>query len=170
MSTVTALLAAAIGMAIAVLADLGSARLSLSRATCYIVSLIFGILATLIAVVLMSPSDRIAALAIAVLAYGSWWYAFINLVQSLESSLRVRLLGEIRAAGGSMSVGTLQSIYNDSFLLRLRLERLITSGAVIERDGRLFVNSRGLVVIACTFNFMKMILLGRLSEFERPIK
>jgi hypothetical protein len=101
-------------MAIAVLVDLGSARLSLSRATCYIVSLIFGLLATLIAVVLMSPSDRIAALAIAVLAYGSWWYAFINLVQSLESSLRVRLLGEIRAAGGSMSVGTLQSIYNDS--------------------------------------------------------
>ena len=102
------------------------------------------------------------------LAYGAWWFILLSLVQALESSLRVRLLGEIRAAGGRMRLDVLESRYSDRVLLRLRLDRLLGDGAVVEREGRLFLASRGLKVIAAFFRLLKQVLIGRSSEFEAP--
>ena len=74
---------------------------------------------------------------IAILLFCSWWFIFfLNFVQAMESSIRVNLLREMRAGGGSMSRAQLADRYNDARLVRLRLDRLRLGGGAIAVEGR----------------------------------
>jgi hypothetical protein len=159
------LFAAGIGMIFALLFDVLSSRVRLSRVASYGVSLAGGAVLSIIAVAVLGKGSP-AAIAIAVLAYGAWWFIALNLIQALESSLRVRLLREVMAAGGRIPVARLEARYNDRSLLGLRLSRLRAAGAIAERGGRLFVVSPGLRAIAGFFRLLKKICVGRVSEFE----
>jgi hypothetical protein len=165
---VTGLVAAAIGMLVALAADIVASRAGAARLTAYGASLFAGLFAVLPATVLLPGGVRFDTIGIAVLSYGAWWFAFLNLAQALESSLRVRLLNEVRAAGGRMRRSALEQRYNDAILLSLRLDRLLKSGAVVESDGRLHVRSASLKTIAAFFRFLRLALMGRVSEFEAP--
>ncbi len=158
------LLAAGFGMALALVGDVAASRLGAGRVASYGTSLLTGFLATLLLVFLL-PDAEWPTVVISLLAYGAWWFAFLNLVQSLESSLRVKILGAIRASGGQITRPVLATLYNDHRLLGLRLQRLRTSGAIVERDGRLHVMSPGLKAISGFFRILKMLLIGRPSEF-----
>jgi len=159
------LIAAAFGMAIALVADVAVSRAGGSRIAAYGASFLAGFAAALIAVVAITPQLSFAPVATAVLAYGAWWFIFLNLVQALESSIRVRLVNELRIAGGRMPWSVLQQRYSDTVLLGLRLNRLLAGGAVVERNGCLHVVSPGLKLIAGIFRFLKVSLLGQDSEF-----
>jgi hypothetical protein len=158
------LFAAGIGVICALLFDVLSSRAGLSRVASYGVSLAGGAVVCVTAAALLGRS-ALAAFAIALLAYGAWWFIALNLIQALESSLRVRLLREVMAMGGRIPVARLADRYNDRALLGLRLSRLRAAEAVVEREGRLFVTSAGLRAVAGFFRLLKKICIGRLSEF-----
>lgn len=162
------LVAAALGMLAALIADVLSSRLGASRLASYGTSLLAGLLATVGGALLLSRASPAASTGTAVIAYGAWWFIFLNLVQALESSLRVKLLGEIRAAGGRISSADLEARYNDTALLQLRLQRLIAGGAVAQSNRHLRVVSPGLRAIAGLFRVLKKVLIGRTSEFGAP--
>ena len=162
-----ALFAAGFGMIFALLFDVFSSRAGLSRVASYGVSLAGGAVVSIIAVTLLDKGSPASA-AIAVLAYGAWWFIALNLIQALESSLRVRLLREVMATGGRIAMARLEARYSDRSLLGLRLSRLRGAGAVAERGGRLFVVSPGLRAVAGLFRLLKKICVGRISEFESP--
>lgn len=164
----TGLFAAAFGLALALLGDVVGSRVGLSRVAAYGMSLFIGLLGTLLWLLALATSASLGTTLIAVFAYCAWWFAFLNLVQALESSLRVRLLEEVRDAGGRIGRSDLAARYNDDGLLRLRLARLHSRGAVVEREGRLFVASSGLKAIAAVFRVLKKALVGRVSEFGAP--
>jgi hypothetical protein len=163
-----ALAAAAFGMFVALVADVLASRAGASRMASYGTSLGTGFSATLGLPLLLLSCASLATMSIAILAFGAWWFVFLNLAQALESSLRVRLLGEVRAAGGRLSRSALEARYSDASLLRLRLDRLRTHGAVVERDERLHVTSSGLKILAGFFRSLKKVLIGRTSEFGAP--
>ncbi len=154
---------AALGLLASLIADIVASRARARRVTAYGIGLVAGFAVT--AGLLFAISAETATVGIAILAYCSWWFAFLNLAQALESSLRVRLLGEIYAAGGRMPKADLEARYNDAILLRLRLERLLAHGAAVERQGHLHIVSPGLKAIAAFFRILKKVLLGRTSEF-----
>ncbi len=164
----TGLIAAALGLALALAGDVAASRLGAARVSAYATSLIVGFCATLAFALCLPSRSGAATIAVALLAYGAWWFSFLNLVQALESSLRVKLLGAVRAAGGRISRAGLAEHYNDGGLLRLRLDRLRASGTVRENDGRLLVVSPGLRAIAGFFRLLKKVLIGRTSEFGAP--
>ena len=153
-------------MLAALIADVLSSRLGASRLASYGTSLLAGLLATIGGALLLSKAGT--STGTAVIAYCAWWFVFLNLVQALESSLRVKLLGEIRAAGGRISSADLEARYNDTALLQLRLQRLIAGGAVERSNRRLRVVSPGLRAIARLFRVLKKVLIGRTSEFGAP--
>lgn len=159
------LFAAGIGLVCALLFDVFSSRAGLSRIASYGVSLAGGAIVSIVAAAVLGKGSP-AAFAIALVAYGAWWFIALNLIQALESSLRVRLLREVMASGGRIPLARLETSYNDRSLLGLRLSRLRGAGAVIERDGCLFVVSPGLRAVAGFFRLLKKICIGRLSEFE----
>lgn len=159
------LIAAALGIAIALVVDVAVSRAGGSRIAAYGASLLTGFSATLVVALAGAPAISFAPLATAILAFGAWWFVFLNLVQALESSIRVRLINELRIAGGHMPWSVLRERYSDAVLLRLRLNRLQAGGAVVERSGRFYVVSPGLKLIAGVFRFLKTLLLGQDSEF-----
>ena len=65
-----------------------------------------------------------------------------------------------------MSRVQLESRYSDMRLVQLRLERLVAGGAIAEREGRFTVTSPSSLRVARLFRLLKMVLLGRQSEFH----
>ncbi|MBI1206607.1 MAG: hypothetical protein GC191_04875 [Azospirillum sp.] len=163
------LIAAAGGVMLAVLADVIAARAGASRVAAYGCGLASGAAATLGLWLALAPRPDWTVAALALLAYGAWWFTLLNLTQALESSLRVRLLAEVDAAGGHLPRVALEQRYNDAVLLRLRLGRLIAHGSIVERGERLFVASTGLKLLAGFFRAIKLMLIGQTSEFHAPL-
>ena len=169
------LVAAAVGVAGAILTDIVISRLGVSRTTAYGASLMGGLAATVMTLLLGARIAAISAtgfgdITLALLLYGAWWFILLNFIQSFDSSLRVRLLAMLNDAGGRLPRAELFRHYNDQVLLELRLARLLKQGYVIERESRLFVASRQLKLLALFFRALKVALLRRRSEFDHPSK
>lgn len=157
------------GMIAALIGHVFASRGGVGRIHAYGLSLLAGIVVTLLLCALATSRRAvdIETAAIAFLLFGSWWFVFfLNFVQAMESSIRVNLLREMRASGGSMSRSQLESRYNDAQLVQLRLERLVAGGAITERYGRLTVTSPSSLWVARLFRLLKMMLLGKQSEFH----
>lgn len=101
------------------------------------------------------------------LLFCAWWFIFLNLVQSFESSLRVNVLRQLLRDGGSLDHAAFFARYNDRSLIELRLTRLLRSGTVVARDGRFFVVSTAARLMANLFRGLKQLVMGRASEFDR---
>lgn len=160
-----------LAMCIAVATHVAASRIGIAHRPALGASLGAGVAATAAAVVIMldrptgAAAPIIDVIAAPTLLYLSWWYMFLNFVQSLESSLRVRILAELTRAGGSLDEVTLRRRYDDGVLMSLRLARLLRSQAMIERDGRLFVVSPVLALLGRFARRLKRLITGRSSEF-----
>lgn len=160
------LLVAALGVFVALAADVAASRLGATRIVAYSCSFVSGLGIVLVTLIVMPLERPWVIAAVAILAYVAWWFAFLNLVQALESSLRVKLLSEVRSAGGRVRLSFFEDRYSDASLLTLRLDRLRAHGSIVEQNGRLYVMSPGLKFLAHFFRGLKRMLIGRASEFE----
>ncbi|MCC3305335.1 hypothetical protein [Sneathiella sp. HT1-7] len=153
-------------LTIAVICDLLIARTSGKRLLGYMTSFVITLIGLpLVLVSVMTPID-IFAMVIALGIALMWWFIYLNLVQAVESSLRIRMLREIEAEGGSVDIDKLKLIYNDDRLIRIRLKRLEKGGAVILKNGRHHLNSGKLEKAAHFFTTLKRLLLNRRSQFD----
>jgi hypothetical protein len=155
------------GMAVAIVAHVVASRAGAGIVWSYIWSLIAGFLATALpcSMALMWNTFSGWAVLTALLLFGSWWFIFLNIAQAMESSIRVQLVRELLASGGSLPYAQLLDRYNDEGLVRLRLQRLVAGGTVIQREGRLFLQSRPTYLLARFFRLLKVALFGKRSEF-----
>ena len=63
-------------------------------------------------------------------------FGFYNLG---ESARRIRLLIELRSAGDrGMTLDEILAVYNARMIVEARLQRLLSGGQVVEREGRYF--------------------------------
>lgn len=164
----TAGIIALFGLFFAVVSHVAALRAGLGALKAYAISLLAGVAVVNLAPLYYrgdGPFDWGIAIA-SLLLFGSWWFIFLNLVQATESSIRVRILSEVLAAGNSLNRATLSALYNDDLLVRIRLDRLMSIGAVTQKDGCLFVKSAQVYWLARFFRLLKIILIGRPSEFE----
>ncbi|WP_025900142.1 hypothetical protein [Sneathiella glossodoripedis] len=95
-----------------------------------------------------------------------WWFIYLNIAQSLESSLRIKILFEIFERGGRMKVNELKEIYNDTRLINIRIDRLKKHKAIHSFDGKLFLSSTKLKIAASFFLFLKQAILRQSSQFD----
>ncbi|HTV28824.1 MAG TPA: hypothetical protein VMF32_13645 [Xanthobacteraceae bacterium] len=167
-------IAAIIGMAAAILVDVGLARLGVNRLVAYAASFMFGVIASVL-VLVDAVAWRGAAIdrfdvASTLILYGAWWYIFfLHFVQAFDSSLRVRLLVMLYEAGGRLPRAEVRRRLNDRRLLEVRLDRLVKDGYVVERGGHFFVVSTQIKALALFFRLLKVVLIGQRSEFSaRP--
>jgi len=167
------LAAAVAGSAGTILTDIIASRLGASRVKAYAASLLCGLVVTIL-VLVVAVKTAVAVdfsdVILAFLLFCAWWFILLNFIQSFDSSLRIRLLKIVTDSGGRLSRAELFQHYNDQVLLELRLARLLAQGYVIERGGRLFVVSKQLRLVGHFFRALKLALLGRRSEFDRPTK
>lgn len=99
------------------------------------------------------------------LLYACAAFLYFGVVNVGESSIRVRLLRELGKSAGPASEKDLLRVYNDGIILRIRLGRMVRNGQVSLEGGRYRLRSRTLARIAAAVFGLKMLLLGRSSEF-----
>ena len=98
--------------------------------------------------------------------YAALSYCYFNFVNLGQSSIRIRIYSEIAASGNGVSMQHIALEYNEEALMRMRLQRMIESGDIMERNGRYVVGRQRLVVIARIIFAMKKLILGKGSEFD----
>lgn len=153
----------AAGMLFAIAGHILACRAGCGALRAYATSLVVG---AAISAGIASSGDSAWVIVTTLEIYGAWWFVFLNLVQASESSLRMQILREVIAAGGAMPMSELLSRYNDDTLLRLRLRRLVEGKGVALREGRLHVRSALLRGLARFFLGLKLVTLGKRSEFD----
>lgn len=94
------------------------------------------------------------------------WFMYLNIAQAVNSSLRIRVLLELSEKGAATSFRELSQKYNDEDLIRMRLARLVSGGAVEKRSEKYYLNSGKLVHIANFFSLLKSIVVGKASQFD----
>ena len=91
----------------------------------------------------------------AVLAHGYISFMTLNI-----TSLRIRVLYEIWQSPG-MAKKDILTRYGSAHLIETRIDRLVSSGHLVERGGRLFVGKRILLLVFSAIELMKHLILGR---------
>jgi hypothetical protein len=99
-------------------------------------------------------------------AYAALSYCYFTLAYLGQSSIRIRMYDEIASSRDGITVRDMSFRYDDVSLLEMRLQRLIESNDIVERDGRFFVGRARLVRIGRIIVATKRVLLGKQSEFE----
>ncbi len=130
-----------------------------------------GAIALCIAEIFISPHppsllDCIAEFAVRTLSYGGLSYCYFHFVNLGQSSIRVRIYSDLADNPLGLEIETLKQAYNESTLVVSRLQRLTSSGDIIERNGIYFVGKYRLVVVARILFFAKQLILGKKSEFN----
>ncbi len=153
-------------LVIGILLDLMVARSSdkriLGYATSFLITLFFVPLVLLITGSDTNVYEILIGLGIALM----WWFIYLNFVQAVESSIRVRMLMEIQAKGGSLTIDELRQAYNDEKLIRIRLERLENAGAVTNINSQRYLKSTKLRKAALFFTALKRLVLNKASQFD----
>jgi len=108
-----------------------------------------------------STTDRLALVALDFLTYLALAFGYFNFVNLTVASLRIRILEELSQHEGRLTGASLVGRYSSTNVVRLRLERLIRGGHLVEREGRLFSGKLVFLVVARTFDLLRMIILGR---------
>lgn len=79
-----------------------------------------------------------------------------------ESARRIRLLIELYGAGErGMDLGEILAVYNARMIVEARLQRLLSSGQIMKRDGQYFVKRRLMLYVAKILAQLKIVLLPR---------
>ncbi|MBW1989642.1 MAG: hypothetical protein JRI97_08855 [Deltaproteobacteria bacterium] len=81
-----------------------------------------------------------------VLLFCALGYGYFHFVNLGETARRIRILQEIRKAGGSLSQEELLAAYNARAMVSIRLERLKSKNQVAQRQGRLYARPSFLLV------------------------
>ena len=83
-----------------------------------------------------------------------------------NTSIRIRLYAEVSGNPAGISEEAFKKEYNEAALMQLRVDRLVGGGDIIDRDGRYFTGKARLVRIAGIMRAIKVIFIGRPSQFE----
>lgn len=87
-------------------------------------------------------------------------YCYFHYVNVGECSLRVRILAEINKSSEGLLVDELFSSYNDNKIFDKRMEKLLSSGHIVLKDGHYYLGKKDFLIIAKFFLNLRRIYFG----------
>lgn len=103
---------------------------------------------------------------VCLLTFGGLNYCYSNFVNLNFTSLRIRLLKELMAAGGRESITEIARQYGSDAILQRRLARLVEWGQLCESGGRFTAIEGSFLRLAQFFTVLKKVALGRGFRYE----
>lgn len=94
------------------------------------------------------------------MSYLALAFGYFNFVNLTIASLRIRLLRELDAAGGSLSKTSLLDTYGTRSVIDLRIQRLVRGGHLRQRDGRYFIGKKRFLAVALVYNALRWLVIG----------
>jgi hypothetical protein len=99
--------------------------------------------------------------------YFSLSYCYFGLINLGHTSIRIRLYAEISEARKGVPIERIQSIYDEAAFAKLRINRRLESGDLIEKNGVLTIGKSRLVHVSSFLSCIRLIIFGRKYEFDR---
>ena len=106
-------------------------------------------------------------LTVNIIIYSSLGYCYFHFINLGETARRIRILRELYDSDGGLTLDVILKRYNAKKMVELRLQRLLSNGQVILKDGRLYNGKPVLLLMSKTILLMKLIILGKKSEFDQ---
>jgi len=100
------------------------------------------------------------------LIYSALGYCYFHFINLGETARRIRMLNEIYHSEGGLSDEDILKRYNSNMIVDLRLKRLLSNNQLSFLNNRYFVKKSLMLYITKAIVFMKLILMGKKSEFD----
>lgn len=167
-------LSPALGLAVNVLVQVLGYRFSRSRNLLKSIFIGFGFGMVFMLLIdaslhISSGEKALEALSLSVLnvmTYGALGFGYFNFVNLGTTARRIRMLVELKESGDGLTYEGLFERYNAREMVERRLRRLLDSGQIVKRDGRLFIGVPFVLIISRFIVWMKVFYLGKRSELE----
>ena len=114
----------------------------------------------------LSLSGNVCSILVSAVTYSALGYGYFHFVNLGETARRIRILRELYDSKEGLSMGEILERYNAKDIIEKRIYRLINSGQIIYKNGRYYIGSPVMLVIARIVVRMKLTVLGKKSEFE----
>jgi len=99
--------------------------------------------------------------------YACFSYCYFTFINMGETARRIRLLRELYDAPFGLTGEEILKRYNAEEVINIRMNRLLNNGQIVLRNGRYYIGSPIMLLISRMIVFMKIIVLGRESEFRK---
>lgn len=113
-----------------------------------------------------SEQDFIAIIIVNLMTYSALGYCYFHFVNLGETARRIRIMRELYDSEGGLSLGGILARYSAPDIVYKRVERLLNNGQISEKNGRYYVGSPVMLIMAKIMVAMKLIFLGKKSEFD----
>lgn len=162
-----------IGLTINVLVQVGCSRYisSLALLKSVVLGFVSGLLSLLIVELYFSfnfsitTQDLLPILVTNCIIYSLLGYCYFHFINLGETARRIRILRELYDSEEGLSLEELLERYNARDMIDVRLSRLLNNGQIIYKDDRYFIGKPIMLLMAKVILLMKLIVLGKKSEF-----
>jgi len=111
-------------------------------------------------------SNALSIIVSNIIIYFTLGYCYFHFINLGETARRIRILRELYSATDGLSTEEVLSRYNAREIVNKRISRLLHSGQVIEKDGKYYIGQPILLVMAKIIVLLKLLFLGKESEFS----
>jgi hypothetical protein len=101
------------------------------------------------------------------LIYLCFSYCYFTFINMGETARRIRILRELSASPEGLTEDEVLIRYNADEIIVTRMERLLNNRQVVMRAGRYYIGNPTVVLISKLIVVVKLIALGKRSEFDR---
>ena len=113
-----------------------------------------------------SEQDFIAIIIVNLVTYSALGYCYFHFLNLGETARRIRIVRELYDSEGGLSLDGILARYSALDIVQKRVERLLNNRQIIEKDGRYYIGNPVMLMMAKIIVAMKLIFLGKESEFD----
>lgn len=110
--------------------------------------------------------EFIAIFIVHLMTYVSLGYCYFHFVNLGETARRIRILRELKDSPDGLSLDEILERYNAREIVERRISRLIKNDQIIFKNNRYYISKTIMLLIARFLIALKLILLGKRSEFS----
>lgn len=99
--------------------------------------------------------------------YGCLSFSFFTFINMGETARRIRLLRELSNSPNGLTKEQILNSYSSKEIIDIRMKRLLGNGQVILRKDSYFIGSPVMLFFSGVIIFMKLLILGKKSEFDK---
>lgn len=111
-------------------------------------------------------ADATASMIVNTATYAALSFGYFSFVNLSLTSLRIRMLQELRDVGGKLSLDGLHAIYDNDEMIAIRIKRLLDGGHLVQRENRLYSKPGVFLAIARLFDGLRWFILGNRSSVQ----
>lgn len=103
---------------------------------------------------------------VSIITYVALGYGYFHFINLGETARRIRILRELYSSKTGLSIEKILKRYSARDIFEKRIHRLLANGQILLKNGKYYIGSPIMLLISKIIVIMKMIIIGKRSEFD----